>query len=47
MTDLKPCPFCGSTDLELDKEVTDYRTFCFSGIFCHGCHVFVIAGPID
>lgn len=46
MTDLKPCPHCGSSDVCL-HEVTNYRDYAFKGILCNGCNTFLIIGKND
>ena len=46
MTELKPCPFCGSSDVYM-RELTDYRNYAFRGIFCNGCQSFHVAWISD
>ena len=43
---LKPCPFCGSSDVRM-REITNYRDFAFKGIFCDGCSTFHVAWISD
>lgn len=46
MTELKPCPFCGSSDVHL-CEATNYRDYSFKGIYCKGCETFHVAWISD
>jgi len=46
MTDLKPCPFCGSSDVSM-REITNYCNYAFKGIFCNGCQTFHVAWKSD
>lgn len=46
MTDLKPCPFCGSSDVSM-REITNYSNYAFKGIFCNGCKTFHVAWISD
>lgn len=43
---LKPCPFCGSTDVKM-SESTNYRDYAFRGVYCCNCGMFCMAGGND
>lgn len=44
--ELKPCPFCGSSDVQL-YEMTNYRDYAFAGIYCKGCKTYHVAWGSD
>lgn len=46
MDKLKPCPFCGSEKLILDKMAHKMGAYSFPGIFCEMC-LMTVGGPPD
>lgn len=43
MSELKPCPFCGSTDLEID-DVPGTDAY---GVICCGCGISMVPTAFD
>ena len=39
MAELKPCPFCGSTDIELSIKKTKYP-FWYTSMYCKKCNCY-------
>lgn len=38
-TELKPCPFCGSSDVRIDKEtVGPFGELFYCALFCNDCN---------
>ena len=37
MADLRPCPFCGGTNIHIEYETDDYGNETWTYICCYGC----------
>ena len=37
MSDLKPCPFCGGTNIHVESEIDDFGNETWSYICCYDC----------